>query len=193
MEFLKKIFNEELNSNGEIDIAGYTFQRDEVLNTMDGEAYKQAFLDWKEERKNNLLAKADEILSKYSNASRFRTLQNKFKESKFKNKDKAAVISSEARSGKSKICIDVMDIFVTALGRQAGNMVMNFKTTGGVYLGGSIPIKNISLLKKEGFNKSFLNKGRLSYLTEMTPVYVISDKTSSLKGAAYFSHMNREL
>lgn len=82
MEFLKKIFNEELNSNGEIDIAGYTFQRDEVLNTMDGEAYKQAFLDWKEERKNNLLAKADEILSKYSNASRFRTLQNKFKESK---------------------------------------------------------------------------------------------------------------
>lgn len=82
MEFLKKIFNEELNSNGEIDIAGYIFQRDEVLNTMDGEAYKQAFLDWKEERKNNLLTKADEILSKYNNASKFRVLKNKFKENK---------------------------------------------------------------------------------------------------------------
>lgn len=76
MEFLKKIFNDELNSNGEIDIAGYTFQRDEVLNTMDGEAYKQAFLDWKEERKSSLLAKADEILSKNSNKDRFDTLKN---------------------------------------------------------------------------------------------------------------------
>jgi glucokinase len=128
----------------------------------------------------------------YLESTRKYKVSNELKE-RFSKKDKAAVISSQANSGNSKICIDVMDIFVSALGRQAGNMVMNFKATGGVYLGGSIPIKNISLLKKEIFFKSFLNKGRLSYLTEMTPVYVISDKTSSLKGAAYFSHMNREL
>ncbi|HMQ68961.1 MAG TPA: glucokinase [Ignavibacteria bacterium] len=111
---------------------------------------------------------------------------------RFRSEDKAAVISSDAKAGKSKICVDVLDIFVSALGRQAGNMVMNFKSTGGVYIGGSIPMENISFLKKEIFVKSFLNKGRLSYLTKMTPVYVISDQTSSLKGAAYYSHLNTE-
>ncbi len=82
MEFLKKIFNSELNEKGHIEIAGYTFQRDEVLNTMDSEAYKQAFIDWKEARKTNLISKADEILSPYNNLNRFKALQNKFKENK---------------------------------------------------------------------------------------------------------------
>lgn len=110
---------------------------------------------------------------------------------RFKNEDKAAVISSEAKKGKDKICMHVMEIFISALGRQAGNMVMNFKATGGVYIGGSIPMKNITLLKNQIFMDSYLNKGRLSYLTEMTPVHVIKDKTSALKGAAYFSLMNK--
>ncbi len=82
MEFLKKVFNNELNVRGHIEIAGYTFQRDEVLNTMDSEAYKQAFIDWKQERKINLISKADEILKPYNNLNKFKALQNKFRESK---------------------------------------------------------------------------------------------------------------
>lgn len=109
---------------------------------------------------------------------------------RFENEDKAAVISSDAKTGKSKICKAVMDLFVSALGRQAGNMVMNYMATGGVYLGGNIPVDNIGFLKSNTFLKSYLNKGRLSYLVEMTPVNIIMDKTSALKGAAYYSFKN---
>ena len=111
---------------------------------------------------------------------------------RFRNEDKASVISSEAKTGKNGICNAVMNIFVSALGRQTANMVMNFKATGGVYLGGSIPIENVSLMKSKIFLSSFLNKGRLSYLSEMTPVYIINDRYSAVKGAAYFADTEPE-
>jgi len=74
MDFLQTIFTESLNADGEVEIAGYTFSKDEVLNTMDESAYKQAFEDWKEARKASLLEKADEILDRYNTSARFRAL-----------------------------------------------------------------------------------------------------------------------
>ncbi|MEZ4821025.1 MAG: glucokinase [Ignavibacteria bacterium] len=65
-----------------------------------------------------------------------------------------------------------------------------FKATGRVCLGGSIPIENVSLMKSKIFLSSFLNKGRLSYLSE-TPVYIINDRYS-VKGAAYFADTEPE-
>ncbi len=104
--------------------------------------------------------------------------------SRIDNEDAAAVISEEGLNNKNEIFAKALDIFSSVLGAQAGNMVLNFKATGGVYLGGGIPIKIIEKLKDGSFLKSFFNKGRLSYLTEMTPVFVISDPSAGLTGAA---------
>lgn len=103
---------------------------------------------------------------------------------RLKSEDPAAVISDEGISGRSLICEKTMDIFVSVLGAQAGNMVLNYKATGGVYLGGGIPIKIIKKLKEGGFIKSFLNKGRLRYLPEASPVYVIKNESAGTFGAA---------
>lgn len=103
---------------------------------------------------------------------------------KIETGDKAAEISNEGISGKSEICEKTIDIFVSILGAQAGNMVLNFKATGGIYLGGGIPIKILDKLKGTGFLQTFLNKGRLTFLTEMTPVYVIKNESAGTFGAA---------
>lgn len=103
---------------------------------------------------------------------------------KIENGDSAALISTEGISGKSEICEKAIDIFVSVLGSQAGNMVLNYKATGGVYLGGGIPVKITDKLKESLFLKAFLNKGRLSYLTEITPVYVIKNESAGAFGAA---------
>lgn len=104
--------------------------------------------------------------------------------------DPAAVISDEALSKKSKICEKALDIFVSVLGSQAGNMVLNLNATGGVYIGGGIPMKIIDKLVDGIFVKSFLNKGRLRYLVEKTPVYVIKDTSIGLYGAAILANEN---
>lgn len=105
-------------------------------------------------------------------------------EQKIKAGDPAAVISEEGISGRSVICEKTIDIFVSVLGAQAGNMVLNYKATGGVYLGGGIPFKIINKLKEGKFLKAFLNKGRLSYLPEAAPVYVIKNESAGTFGAA---------
>lgn len=108
---------------------------------------------------------------------------------RFETEDNAAVISEEGLNGKDKTCKKALDIFASVLGAQAGNMVLNYKATGGVYLGGAILLKNIDKLKDNIFLNSYLNKGRLSYLVEMTPVYLIKDSSIGLTGAALLSGM----
>ena len=97
--------------------------------------------------------------------------------------DAAAVISEYGLYKESKICEEVMNIFVAVLGSQAGNMVLNFKAFGGVYLAGGIPFKIKEKLKEKIFIDMFLNKGRLSYLLKSTPVYLIKNQSIGTYGA----------
>ena len=80
-----------------------------------------------------------------------------------------------------------MEIFVSVLGAQSGNMVLNYNATGGVYLGGGIPLKIPEIIKSKAFINSYLNKGRMNYMTRMTPVYLIMNESISLMGAAIIS------
>ncbi len=73
------------------------------------------------------------------------------------------------------------------MGAQAGNMALNLITTGGIYLGGGIPAGIYEKLADGITVDSYLNKGRLSYLVEKTPLYVILDDHAALLGAAYIA------
>jgi len=102
---------------------------------------------------------------------------------RMENEDPGSVISDEALK-KNPICMKTLDIFASVLGAVSGNMVLNYKATGGVYLGGGIPLKIVEKFKDGTFIKSFLNKGRLSYIVERTPVYIINDESVGTSGAA---------
>ena len=103
---------------------------------------------------------------------------------RIENEDPSAVISDEALKKNNPICVKTLDIFASVLGAVSGNMVLNYRATGGLYFGGGIPLKIIEKFKDGIFMKSFLNKGRLSYIVEKTPVYIINDESAGTSGAA---------
>ena len=82
------------------------------------------------------------------------------------------------------LCVGTLDMFVGILGAEAGNMVLRVVATGGVYLGGGIPVRILPALDGERFRRAFLSKGRLAHLPARTPVYVILNPKSALLGAA---------
>lgn len=103
---------------------------------------------------------------------------------RFISEDKAIVITEEAVKNDNKTCRQAVEIFISVLGSQAGNMVLNYNAVSGVYLGGGIPIKILNLFSGDTFLKSYLNKGKLGYLPESAPVYIINDNSAGTYGAA---------
>ncbi len=85
-----------------------------------------------------------------------------------------------------EICERTLEIFVSILGAETGNMGLNLLTTGGIYLGGGIPPRILPALEDSGFMHAFFNKGRLSELLAKIPVNVILNPKSALIGAACF-------
>lgn len=83
-----------------------------------------------------------------------------------------------------EICALTMDLFVSILGAEAGNMALKVLATGGVYIGGGIPPRILPFLSEGRFMQSFLRKGRLSDVLIPMPVHVILNPNIALLGAA---------
>jgi glucokinase len=108
-------------------------------------------------------------------------------EKRLREEDPGKVITTTGKTGEYELCAETLNIFASLLGAQAGNMVLNLITTGGVYLGGGIPAFIYKKLADGITVNSYLKKGRLSYLVKKTPLYVILDDHTALLGAAYIA------
>jgi hypothetical protein len=80
MEYLKDKFNNELSAsvsdNGkEVVIGGTSFSALDILNTLDPEAYQDAFEDWLNQERLAKIDFADEILNKHDCIDRFNFLK----------------------------------------------------------------------------------------------------------------------
>jgi glucokinase len=98
--------------------------------------------------------------------------------------DPAPIISQHAIDGKSLLCIQALEIFVSLYGAEAGNLALKLMATGGVYLGGGIAPKIIQKLKEPEFMNAFTAKGRMRPLLQDVPVQVIMNPKTALLGAA---------
>ena len=99
----------------------------------------------------------------------------------------AVIINTALRKDSAcRICTLTLEIFVSILGAEAGNMVLRHMATGGLYLAGGIPPRIVSFLKDSCFLRWFGRKGRLSHVLEKVPVYVITHPKTALVGAAGF-------
>jgi glucokinase len=98
--------------------------------------------------------------------------------------DPAPIISQQAVEGKSLLCLQALEIFVSLYGAEAGNLALKLMATGGVYLGGGIAPKIISKLKEPEFMNAFTAKGRMRPLLQDIPVRVIMNPRTALLGAA---------
>lgn len=98
--------------------------------------------------------------------------------------DPAAAVSRAAMQGKSELCEQALDLFISIYGAEAGNMALKVMATGGVFLGGGIAPRILSKLKGPLFMDAFRSKGRLQRVLEAIPVCVITNDKTALLGAA---------
>lgn len=75
MDFWRPKYHEYLNSEGDVTIVGYAFQRSRILSELEPQTYQLSFEDWVEERKSNLLEIANQVLSLHGNVNRFQALK----------------------------------------------------------------------------------------------------------------------
>ena len=106
-----------------------------------------------------------------------------------KANDPTPVIVAAALSHEDQPCelaVETLQLFVSILGAEAGNLALKLMSTGGVYLGGGIPPRILPWLDHKYFMQSFLNKGRFSTVLIHFPVHVILHPNAGLLGAACF-------
>ncbi len=101
--------------------------------------------------------------------------------------DAAAGISQRALSGDDMLCSEALDWFTELYGREAGNLALKLKSTGGMYLGGGIAPRILPALETGHFMEAFLDKGRMRPLLEAMPVKVICEEHTALYGLARYS------
>ncbi|OGR33176.1 MAG: glucokinase [Desulfuromonadales bacterium GWD2_61_12] len=99
--------------------------------------------------------------------------------------DPPAAITRAALTGQCPLCEQVLDLFVSLYGAEAGNVALRYLAVGGIYLGGGIAPKIIDRLRGPGFMRAFTAKGRLSPVLENIAVKVILNERTALLGAAY--------
>lgn len=76
------------------------------------------------------------------------------------------------------------ELFLTWLGRMAGDLALFVKATGGVYIGGGIVPRYVEQLKSGPFRAAFEAKGPMTALLRSIPAYVITAEAPALIGCA---------
>lgn len=83
----------------------------------------------------------------------------------------------------SKLCAATIDLFLSILASEAGNLALKFLATGGVYLAGGVAVHTLRLIQEPVFLHRFQRKGRFTELMERIPIHVVV-APAGLMGAA---------
>lgn len=98
-----------------------------------------------------------------------------------------ADVTTAALAGTDPVAVEALDIFITCLGRLAGDMALVFMGKGGVYLTGGIAQKIVPALKSGKFRAAFDDKAPHSEWVRRLPVYVITHPLAPVLGLAAFA------
>ena len=102
-----------------------------------------------------------------------------------KDHTKAIVEAALDPEKPSDLCLATVDLLVSILASEAGNLALKVLATGGVYLAGGVALHLVKLLQKPQFVQTFTRKGRFKDLMERMPIHIITTR-AALVGAAAF-------
>lgn len=102
----------------------------------------------------------------------------------FEGEDRAAVISRYGLAGRDRLTREALRLFASIYGSEAGNLALQYRATGGVFLGGGIAPKILRALERPDFLESFRNKPPYQDLLARIPVKVVLDPRLPVFGAA---------
>lgn len=98
-----------------------------------------------------------------------------------------AEITAAALDKADTVAAEALELFVTCLGRTAGDLALVFMAKGGVYLTGGIAQKIVPALKTGNFRAAFEDKAPHQELLKAMPVYVITHPLAALTGLAAYA------
>ncbi|HWZ87095.1 MAG TPA: glucokinase, partial [Thermoanaerobaculia bacterium] len=98
--------------------------------------------------------------------------------------DRAAVISRLGLTRRDRLCRAALDLFASIYGSEAGNLALQYRATGGVYVAGGIAPKILPALRTPAFLRAFHDKAPMKGLLAGIPVRVVLDPRLGLYGAA---------
>jgi glucokinase len=98
---------------------------------------------------------------------------------------KAIVDAAMDPDNPSELCRASVDMLVSILAGEAGNLVLKVFGTGGVYMAGGVALHLIEVLKEPWFMQTFSKKGRFQDLMRSIPVHVITARAALVGAAAY--------
>jgi len=102
-----------------------------------------------------------------------------------KDHTKAIVDAAVDPNNPSELCRATVDMLVSILGGEAGNLVLKVFATGGVYMAGGVASHLIDVLKEPRFMQAFSSKGRFKDFMRRIPVHVITARAALVGAASY--------
>jgi glucokinase len=102
-----------------------------------------------------------------------------------KDHTKAIVEAAVDPNNPSELCRATVEMLVSILASEAGNLVLKVLATGGLYLTGGIALHLLSALQQPGFMTAFTKKGRFKDLMSRVPIHVITTRAALVGAATY--------
>ena len=96
-------------------------------------------------------------------------------------------ITAAALGQTDRIAEEALELFVTCLGRTAGDLALVFKSQGGVFLTGGIAQKIVPALERANFREAFEDKAPHREMMRGMPIYVITQPLNALAGLAAYA------
>jgi glucokinase len=100
-----------------------------------------------------------------------------------------ADITRAAGDGSCRASVATVDLFVSLLGAEAGNLALKFLATNGLYIGGGIPGRILKFLRRPQLKRAFVTKGPREFhkLLRAIPIHVITSNDNALYGAGNYA------
>lgn len=96
-------------------------------------------------------------------------------------------ISTAALERTDDLAVETLELFVTFLGRMAGDLALIFSSHGGVYLAGGIAKQILPLLTDGRLRSAFEDKAPHGHLLAGIPIFVITQHLAALSGLAAYA------
>ncbi len=96
------------------------------------------------------------------------------------------IVDGAVRGDGCPVCRRAMDLYLSILGSEAGNLALKLYARGGIYLGGGILPRLFGKVSFAGFIRSFGSKGAMAELMGTIPVHLITRPDAALLGAAHY-------
>jgi glucokinase len=101
------------------------------------------------------------------------------------DRTKAIVDAAVDARNPSELCRAAIDMLVSILASEAGNLALKVFATGGIYVAGGIALHLVNALQEPRFMQAFTNKGRFKNLMARIPIHVITTRAALVGAATY--------